>query len=179
MTDEEKRDDASGDVSTEQEQSDAYGEAPVVEDWSTAEGLSEEPATESDTQHREHGFEARPVFCVVCGAEMERGDTFCHACGWDTRTTPNAPPPRLVDPNPSSYNRLTALLLCVLLGFLGLHRFYVGKVGTGLVWLFTLGFLGVGQIFDLVLIATGEFRDANGLRVLRWSDAQVGSDPSS
>ncbi len=116
----------------------------------------------------------RPVFCVVCGAEMNRGDLFCHACGWDGRTSPPPAAPRLVDRNPSEFNRLAALLLCLILGFLGIHRFYVGKVGTGLLWFLTLGFLGVGQIFDLILIATGEFRDSDGRRVLRWSDAKPG-----
>jgi len=136
----------------------------------TEAGPSETAAPPRDTS----SAGAYMVFCVTCGAEMDRGDTFCHGCGWDSRVAPKAPPPRLVDPNPSPYNRLAALLLCVLVGFFGLHRFYVGKVGTGLIWLFTLGFLGVGQIFDLVLIATGEFRDADNRRVLRWSDPKVG-----
>ncbi len=119
------------------------------------------------------------AFCITCGAEMDRGDIYCHGCGWDSRIVPKAPPPRLVDPNPSPYNRLAALLLCVLVGFFGLHRFYVGKVGTGVIWLLTLGFLGVGQVYDLVLIATGEFRDIDNRRVLRWSDAKVGEEPTS
>jgi hypothetical protein len=105
---------------------------------------------------------------------MNRGDLFCHACGWDGRVSPAPAAPRLIDPNPSELNRLAALLLCLTLGFFGIHRFYVGKTGTGLVWLFTLGFLGVGQIVDLILIATGEFRDSEGRRVLRWSEAKLG-----
>jgi len=99
----------------------------------TEAGPSETAAPPRDTS----SAGAYMVFCVTCGAEMDRGDTFCHGCGWDSRVAPKAPPPRLVDPNPSPYNRLAALLLCVLVGFFGLHRFYVGKVGTGLIWLFT------------------------------------------
>lgn len=152
-----------GEPSPEAEQPPATGAEAEAKSPETADPPRETPSASPYT-----------VFCVTCGAEMDRGDTFCHACGWDSRVAPKLPPPRLVDPNPSPYNRLAALLLCVLLGFLGLHRFYVGKTGTGLIWLFTLGFLGVGQIFDLVLIATGEFRDADDRRVLRWSDAQVG-----
>lgn len=131
------------------------------------------PADAADPQEGS-APKTKTVFCVACGAEMDRSDKFCHACGWDRRVPPTTPPQRPVDPNPSPYNRLAALLLCLILGFLGLHRFYVGKVGTGLLWLFTLGFLSVGVIFDLVLISTGEFRDAEQRRVLRWADPQVG-----
>lgn len=38
--------------------------------------------------------------------------------------------------------------LC-LIGLCGIHRFYIGKIGTGIIWLFTLGLLGIGQIIDL------------------------------
>ena len=139
----------------------------------TSDQAEADPVGTADEQERS-ARKANTVFCVACGAEMNCGDTYCHSCGWDSRVSPTPPPQRLVDPNPSPCNRLAALLLCVILGFLGLHRFYVGKVGTGLLWLFTLGFLSVGVIFDVVLIVTGEFRDADQRRVLRWSDPQVG-----
>jgi TM2 domain-containing membrane protein YozV len=79
-------------------------------------------------------------------------------------------PPRLPAPvvNPSDSNRLTVLLLCVFLGWVGAHRLYVGKIGTGLIWLFTFAFLGIGVIYDLIFIATGEFRDSHERRVVRW-----------
>lgn len=63
-------------------------------------------------------------------------------------------------------NWLVTLLLCIFLGSLGVHRFYVGKVGTGLLMLITLGGFGIWIIIDLVLIITGEFKDKNGNAII-------------
>ena len=56
-----------------------------------------------------------------------------------------------------------ALLLCLLLGGLGVHRFYVGKIGTGILMLLTLGGLGIWALIDLIMIAVGSFKDKSGL----------------
>ena len=57
---------------------------------------------------------------------------------------------------------VTTLILCVLLGGLGVHRFYVGKIGTGILMLLTLGGLGIWQLIDLIIIATQNFKDSEG-----------------
>jgi TM2 domain-containing membrane protein YozV len=62
----------------------------------------------------------------------------------------------------SSKNWLTALLLCIFLGGLGVHRFYVGKVGTGVLMLLTGGGFGIWWLIDIILIATMQFRDIEG-----------------
>lgn len=54
--------------------------------------------------------------------------------------------------NPKEHNKWIALALCILLGYLGLHRFYEGKIWTGILWLLTGGLCGVGIIVDAVLI---------------------------
>jgi TM2 domain-containing membrane protein YozV len=69
---------------------------------------------------------------------------------------------------PSEKSRAVTLALCIPLGMFGAHRFYVGKIGTGLLQLCTLGGLGLWWLYDLITIASGEFRDVDGLRVRLW-----------
>ncbi len=60
-----------------------------------------------------------------------------------------------------------AALLCYFLGTLGMHRFYTGKIFTGLLMMFTLGGIGIWTMVDMVTLITGSFRDADGLPLNR------------
>lgn len=62
---------------------------------------------------------------------------------------------------------LPTLLLCLFVGMLGVHRFYVGKIGTGVAMIFTLGGLGIWVLVDFILICIGSFRDIEG-RVVKY-----------
>ena len=67
----------------------------------------------------------------------------------------------------SDKKMVTACLLCFFLGGLGIHRFYVGKAGTGILMILTLGGLGIWVIIDLVMILTGGFKDSEGKDLAR------------
>jgi TM2 domain-containing membrane protein YozV len=77
---------------------------------------------------------------------------------------------------PSDRSRGVALALASLLGPFGAHRFYVGKTGTGIAMLLTLGGAGIWYLYDLILVAGGSFRDVNGRLVTRWDPEQSSSD---
>ena len=62
----------------------------------------------------------------------------------------------------SEKNWLTTLLLSIFLGSLGVHRFYAGKIGTGILMLLTLGGCGIWCWIDLIMIIMGKFTDKDG-----------------
>ena len=68
----------------------------------------------------------------------------------------------------SPKSRTVAALLCFFFGFLGIHRFYAGKIGTGIIWLLTGGVLGIGALIDFILILCGKATDKDGLQIANW-----------
>ena len=65
----------------------------------------------------------------------------------------------------SEKSGIACLLFLLLLGPLGLHRFYVGKVGTGILFLLTMGGMGLWWLIDLIILIVGSFNDADGAAV--------------
>ncbi len=64
---------------------------------------------------------------------------------------------------------LPAFLLCFFLGCFGVHRFYVGKIGTGILQLITLGGLGIWALIDFIFIIIGAFTDKQGNKITQWT----------
>lgn len=128
--------------------------------------------------------------CPSCGGPRERGDRYCVYCGtsFDSMESggesrreihihyhqENRPEPRyqvehiyVSREQRSDRSRLVALLLCLFLGVFGAHRFYLGKFGTGLLYLLTEGLFAVGWLVDLCVLIFGTPRDKKGLK-LTW-----------
>ncbi|MGH7498604.1 MAG: TM2 domain-containing protein [Gemmatimonadales bacterium] len=82
---------------------------------------------------------------------------------------------------PSEKSRGVATALAAILGPFGAHRFYLGRPESGALMLLTLGGVGVWWLYDLILVASGSFRDGEGRLVTRWDRevANTGTPPAS
>lgn len=109
-------------------------------------------------------------FCKFCGAKIHVDAVLCTACGRQVEQMQQAAvaQPQIVINNTNENtntnmnatgmvglrprNKWVAFLLCLFLGFVGAHKFYEGKAGMGLLYLFTAGLFGIGWIIDLITI---------------------------
>lgn len=98
------------------------------------------------------------MFCQACGQQIPAAAVVCVHCGVKVAGRGD-PLERMLYPD-GGHSWLVALLLCAFGGALGLHRFYVGKIGTGILWFLTGGLFVVGWVIDLIRIALGGFTDA-------------------
>lgn len=126
--------------------------------------------------------------CPSCGAMARPNDKDCRYCGnrlpWRQAEPAPAPapvpapaqqvvvhvhnsytpPPQALRPL-SRQKRWAAFFLCLFFGVWGVHRFYMGKIGTGILYLFTFGCFGFGWLIDLIVIFVGGATDKAGYRL--------------
>lgn len=118
-------------------------------------------------------------YCVGCGAIIDGRAKSCPTCKAvqpAPGTSPVAPgmfdaPGRAVTYSATDKRMLPATLLCGL-GFFavaGIHRFYVGKIGTGVLMLLTFGGLGIWSLIDFFRIVSGTFTDKDGNTLTEWT----------
>lgn len=63
-------------------------------------------------------------------------------------------------------SKMVTLILCIFFGYFGVHCFYAGRIGRGILYLLTLGIFGLGWIFDIIQILRGKFTDKYGLPIV-------------
>ena len=107
-------------------------------------------------------------FCKHCGAQIAEDAVICTVCGRQVEEmkSANAPQPTIVinnennntntnlnaAPQKSPKNKWAALALCFFLGIFGAHKFYEGKIGMGILYLFTGGLCGIGALVDFIAL---------------------------
>ena len=106
--------------------------------------------------------EKKTKFCPHCGEKIDEDCVVCPKCGKQVQQlqTPNIVinntnqnvNTNVAAAGPKPKNKWVAFLLCLFLGFFGAHKFYEGKILMGVLYIFTLGLLGIGWVVDLILI---------------------------
>lgn len=89
------------------------------------------------------------VYCASCGKAIKAQAELCPFCGV-----------RQAAGNVSEKSWGTLLMLFIFLGWIGAHRFYVGKVGTAILYIITLNGIGIWWLIDLILILSKNFKDS-------------------
>lgn len=100
-------------------------------------------------------------FCKHCGEQIPADAVICTKCGCQVENlnTDNANPNVIINNTNTNVvgggkakNKWVAFCLCFFLGALGAHKFYEGKVGLGILYLFTCGLFGIGWLIDIIKI---------------------------
>ncbi len=116
--------------------------------------------------------ELKTKFCKHCGAKIPEDAILCTACGRQVEEikSESGQPSIIINNENSNVNQNTvaagmplpfrarnkwvAFVLCLLLGYVGAHKFYEGKAGMGILYILTGGLFGIGVIIDLIVILT-------------------------
>lgn len=108
-------------------------------------------------------------FCKHCGAKIAAAAVICTHCGCQVEEVKQSEQPNIVINNTNTNtnantninaamlgvrarNKWVAFLLCLFLGYFGAHKFYEGKAGMGILYLFTGGLFGIGWFIDCITL---------------------------
>jgi len=99
-------------------------------------------------------------YCQTCGTVIDAMAVVCPKCG-------------VMQPLPAGFAEserkiLPAVILCGTFGWLGAHRYYTGKIGTGVLQTLTFGGFGIWAIVDFIRLTVGSFTDAEGRKITEW-----------
>ncbi len=121
----------------------------------------------------------KAIMCVSCGTPPLAGNNYCYNCRGETSPLSTICMKCGAGLNPSSENasttgqvnlngkdHLTALLLCLFLGYLGVHRFYTKHTAIGIIQLLTFGGCGLWVLIDFIQIVSDNFKDADGNKLV-------------
>jgi TM2 domain-containing membrane protein YozV len=93
-------------------------------------------------------------YCQGCGKEVHETAASCPSCGAVNASN-----------SKSKHSKISLALVCFFIGFLGIHRFMVGKPGTAILMIITLGGVGIWTLIDFIMILLGSFKDSDGNKI--------------
>ena len=114
------------------------------------------------------------VMCVACGVPPRSGTKFCQNCGSETDSSAEicvkcgVRLARGTSQDISPKSRLIVTLFAAFLGGLGIHRFYLGQTGLGILMLLTMGGCGIWALVDFILAVSGSMKDKDGKPITDW-----------
>lgn len=124
------------------------------------------------------------MYCSHCGVQITEETKFCPSCGAGNQATQRVTQPsqqpvvvNVVNTNTNTNtngfdtaygplkSRWAAFFMCFFFGYLGVHKFYVGKTGSGILYLLTFGLFGIGWLIDTIVLLIGGSRDKWGRKL--------------
>ena len=134
----------------------------------------EKPASANNSNSEGSGIIGEKKYCSSCGAQISVKAEICPKCGVRQKTTLSSimsdNEALKSDSSVSEKSRTASLLLCLFLGLVGGHRFYVGKTGTAILQLLLCwtGITEIWAIIDFINICCGNFTDKEGKKIKAW-----------